>query len=164
MTAPSTVHPPHAILNKTYSIKVIGVGGAGSNAVTHLAREPLGGVSFVVMNTDAPALAQSPVECKLVLGAKTTRGLGAGGDPERGRMAAEEDLEQLRTLCEGADIVFVVAGMGGGTGTGASPVVARVAKEAGALVLSVVVLPFDCEGQRRQRQAQLGLHQLKEAA
>lgn len=164
MTAPHSSVTSHAILNKTYSIKVIGVGGAGCNAVTHLAREPLGGVSFVVMNTDAPALAQSPVECKVVLGAKTTRGLGAGGDPERGRMAAEEDLEQLRALCEGADIVFVIAGMGGGTGTGAGPVVARVAKETGALVLSVVVLPFECEGVRRQRQAQLGLHQLKEAA
>jgi cell division protein FtsZ len=117
-----------------------------------------------VMNTDAPALAQSPVESKLNLGARTTRGLGAGGDPERGRAAAEEDLDKIRDLCEGADVVFVVAGMGGGTGTGASPVVARVAKETGALVLSIVMLPFDCEGSRRARQAQLGLHELKGAA
>jgi cell division protein FtsZ len=104
------------------------------------------------------------VETKVVLGAKSTRGLGSGGDPERGRAAAEEEIEQLRDLCTGADVVFVVAGLGGGTGTGAGPVVARVAKEAGALVLGVVVLPFDCEGTRRQRQAQLGLQELKEAA
>lgn len=151
-------------LKKAFTIKVLGVGGAGCNAVSHLARESFAGVSFAVMNTDAPALAQSPVPAKLNLGAKSTRGLGAGGDPERGRAAAEEDAVQIRALCEGADVVFVVAGLGGGTGTGAGPVVARVAKETGALVLSIVVLPFDCEGSRRARQAQLGLHELKGAA
>jgi cell division protein FtsZ len=151
-------------LKKSFAIKVLGVGGAGCNAVSHLARESFAGVSFAVMNTDAPALAQSPVPAKLNLGAKSTRGLGAGGDPERGRAAAEEDAAQIRTLCEGADVVFVVAGLGGGTGTGAGPVVARVAKETGALVLSIVMLPFDCEGSRRARQAQLGLHELKGSA
>jgi len=151
-------------LTKSFTIKVLGVGGAGCNAVSHLARESFAGVSFAVMNTDAPALAQSPVPTKLNLGAKSTRGLGAGGDPERGRAAAEEDATQIRALCEGADVVFVVAGLGGGTGTGAGPVVARVAKETGALVLSIVMLPFDCEGSRRARQAQLGLHELKSAA
>ncbi len=153
-----------SVLKKSFTIKVLGVGGAGCNAVNHLARESFAGVSFAVMNTDAPALAQSPVPAKLNLGAKSTRGLGAGGDPERGRAAAEEDAAQIRELCEGADVVFVVAGLGGGTGTGAGPVVARVAKETGALVLSIVMLPFDCEGSRRTRQAQLGLHELKGAA
>jgi cell division protein FtsZ len=151
-------------LKKSFTIKVLGVGGAGCNAVSHLARESFAGVSFAVMNTDAPALALAPVPVKLNLGAKSTRGLGAGGDPERGRAAAEEDAAQIRALCEGADVVFVVAGLGGGTGTGAGPVVARVAKETGALVLSIVMLPFDCEGSRRARQAQLGLHELKGAA
>jgi cell division protein FtsZ len=151
-------------LKQSFTIKVLGVGGAGCNAVNHLASDSFNGVTFAVMNTDAPALAQSPVETKLSLGAKTTRGLGAGGDPERGRAAAEEDTDKIRALCAGADVVFVVAGMGGGTGTGASPVVARVAKEAGALVLSIVMLPIDCEGSRRARQAQLGLHELKGAA
>jgi len=151
-------------LKRSFSIKVLGVGGAGCNAVNHLARESFAGVSFVVMNTDAPALARSTVEKKLVLGAKSMRGLGAGGDPARGRSAAQEDISEIRALCEGADVIFVVAGLGGGTGTGAGPVVAQVAKETGALVLAIVVLPFDCEGNRRQRQAQLGLHDLKNAA
>jgi cell division protein FtsZ len=151
-------------LKKSFAIKVLGVGGAGCNAVNHLARESFAGVSFAVMNTDAPALAQSPVPIKLNLGAKSTRGLGAGGDPECGRAAAEEDVAKIGALCEGADVVFVVAGLGGGTGTGAGPVVARVAKETGALVFSIVMLPFDCEGSRRARQAQLGLHELRSAA
>ena len=127
MTPDTGATPETPALKKSFSIKVLGVGGAGCNAVNHLARENFPGVSFAVMNTDAPALAQSPVETKINLGAKSTRGLGAGGDPERGRAAAEEDVAQIRSLCEGADVVFVVAGMGGGTGTGASPVVARIA-------------------------------------
>ena len=164
MNIPTDNSTDYSALKKSFTIKVLGVGGAGCNAVNHLARESFAGVSFAVMNTDAPALAQSPVPAKLNLGAKSTRGLGAGGDPERGRAAAEEDAAQIRALCEGADVVFVVAGLGGGTGTGAGPVVARVAKETGALVLSIVMLPFDCEGSRRARQAQLGLHELKGAA
>ena len=153
-----------AASDKKLSIKVLGVGGAGCNAVAHLARESLDGVSLAVLNTDAAALTQSPVPERLVLGAKTTRGLGAGGDPERGRAAAEEEAVQIRSLCDGANLVFVLAGMGGGTGTGAGPVVARIAKETGALVLGVVVTPFDCEGGRRARQAQLGLQALKRVA
>ena len=152
------------LLKRDFSIKVIGVGGAGGNAVSHLSSEKLDGVSFAVLNTDATALGRSEVETRLVLGSRTTRGLGAGGDPERGRAAAEEDAARIRALCEQTDIVFLVAGLGGGTGTGAGPVVARLAKEAGALVLAVVMLPFECEGARRQRQAQLGLQELKNAA
>jgi cell division protein FtsZ len=147
-----------------FRMKVLGVGGAGCNAVTHIARSPFEGVEFVALNTDAAALAQSTVQHRIVLGQKLTRGMGAGGDPERGRAAAEEDLKTLKTICEGSDVIFVVAGMGGGTGTGASPVIARVAKECGALVLGMLVLPFDWEGGRRLRQAQLGLHEMKAAA
>ena len=147
-----------------FRIKVIGVGGAGCNAVTHIARSPFEGVEFIALNTDAAALAQSAVENKLVLGQKLTRGMGAGGDPERGRGAAEEDAARLKAICDGSDVVFVIAGMGGGTGTGASPVIARIAKECGALVLGMLVLPFDWEGGRRLRQAQLGLHEMKAAA
>ena len=142
------------LLKRDVSIKVIGIGGAGGNAVSHLSAEKLAGVSFSILNTDATALGRLEVETRLVLGSRTTRGLGAGGDPERGRAAAEEDAARIRGLCEQTDIVFLVAGLGGGTGTGAGPVVARLAKEAGALVLAVVILPFDCEGARRQRQAQ----------
>ena len=151
------------VLKKEFLIKVIGVGGAGGNAVAHLAPQRFNGVSFAVLNTDSAALAQNRVATKINLGCKSMRGLGAGGDPERGRAAAEEDIEQIRALCEGSDVVFVVAGLGGGTGTGAGPVAARVAKEAGALVLAIVMLPFECEGSRRQRQALLGLHELKAA-
>ena len=164
MNNPTDSAPETSALKKSFNITVLGVGGAGCNAVNHLSRESFPGVSFAVMNTDAPALAQSPVATKLNLGAKSTRGLGAGGDPDRGRAAAMEDETPIRVLCAGADVVFVVAGLGGGTGTGASPVVARIAKETGALVLSIVMLPFDCEGSRRTRQAQLGLHELKGAA
>lgn len=144
-----------------FRIKVIGVGGAGCNAVTHISRSPFEGVEFIALNTDAAALSQSTIENKIVLGQKLTRGMGAGGDPERGRGAAEEDAARLKALCEGSDVVFVIAGMGGGTGTGASPVIARIAKDCGALVLGMLVLPFDWEGGRRLRQAQLGLHEMK---
>lgn len=164
MTSEQENHAEKTMLNKTFSIRVIGVGGAGGNAVGHLWRESLAGVTFAVANTDTKALSHSPVERKLILGSKSIRGLGAGGDPEVGKSAAEEDVEELRNLCAGADIVFVVAGLGGGTGTGASPVLARVAKESGALVLGIVMLPFECEGLRRQRRALLGLHELKSAA
>ena len=151
-------------LSKTFQLKVIGIGGAGCNAVAHLARTSLNAVEYAALNTDAAALKRTAVENQISLGFKTMRGLGAGGDPERGRAAAEEDADKIRALCAGADLVFLVAGLGGGTGTGAGPVVARIAKESGALVLSMVVLPFDCEGTRRQRQAQSGLHDIKKAA
>src|SRR5215212_6001868 len=118
-------------LKRGFQIKVLGVGGAGCNAVCHISRTPFDGVEFIAINTDAAALAQTSVSNKLVLGEKLTRGMGAGGDPERGRGAAEEDAARLKTLCEGADVVFIAAGMGGGTGTGASPVIAHLAKQCG---------------------------------
>jgi cell division protein FtsZ len=164
-----TTQPEAMITNRVshnrISIHVVGIGGAGCNAVNQLReQQQFEGVQFAVLNTDAVALNQCPVESKLMLGSKTTRGLGAGGDPERGRAAALEDVEKIGALCAGAGVLFVVAGLGGGTGTGASPVVARLAKEMGALVLSIVILPFDCEGAKRQQQAQLGLQHLKDAA
>jgi cell division protein FtsZ len=149
---------------KKFLVKVIGVGGAGGNAVEYMARQDFAGVAFTAINTDAQALAQLSVPDRVTLGDKLTRGLGTGGDPEMGRAAAEEDVEKLRALCAGADILCVVAGLGGGTGTGAGPVVAKLARESGALVLGIVTLPFEFEGSRRQRQAQLGLRELKSAA
>src|SRR6185436_5453977 len=116
-------------VTRSFRIKVFGVGGAGGNAVNHIARAPFDGVEFIALNTDAAALRQLEVGSKVVLGEKLTRGMGAGGDPERGRAAAEEDAVKLKSLCEGADVVFIAAGMGGGTGTGASPVIAHLAKE-----------------------------------
>ena len=151
-------------IKTSFAIKVIGVGGAGCNALAQMAGECLEGVAYAALNTDAPVLARSPVATRIILGSKSTRGLGAGGDPERGRAAAEEDIGPIRSLCEGADIVFVVAGLGGGTGTGAAPVVARTAHEMGALVLAIVFLPFDCEGNRRQNVALEGLEQLQAEA
>jgi cell division protein FtsZ len=156
--------PETAATDKKFSLKVFGVGGAGGNAVDYMVTGEFGEVSFMAINTDAKALGNLKLPEKMTLGSKLTRGLGTGGDPEMGRAAAEEDLEKIRGLCAGADVIFVVAGMGGGTGTGAGPVIARLAKESGALVLGLVTLPFDFEGARRQRQAQLGLRDLKNAA
>jgi cell division protein FtsZ len=156
--------PPTPSAVRRLTMKLFGVGGAGGNALAHIVQSGLEGVECVAINTDAAALERCPVPHKLLLGSRLTRGLGAGGDPERGRAAAEEDLEKLRAWCVGADLVFVLAGLGGGTGTGASPILAELARQSGALVLGMVVLPFDWEGQRRQRQAQLGLAQLKGAA
>ncbi len=149
---------------KKFSLKVFGVGGGGGNAIDYMARQEFAGVSFMAVNTDAQALSQLGVAGRMTLGAKLTRGLGTGGDPEMGRAAAEEDTEKIRALCAGADVVCVVAGLGGGTGTGAGPVVARLAKESGALVLGIATLPFEFEGARRLRQAQLGLRDLKAEA
>ena len=159
-----TNQPTETGLTKKLTLKVFGVGGAGCNAADYMARQDFGGVSITAINTDAQALAQLTTVEKMALGVKLTRGLGTGGDPEMGRAAAEEDVEKIRALCAGADIVCVVAGLGGGTGTGAGPVVARMAKENGALVLGIVTLPFEFEGARRSRQAQLGLRDLKRAA
>jgi len=146
------------------AIKVLGVGGAGGNAVSHLSAQAFPGVAFAVLHTDAMALRQFNVGTKLSLGSRKICGLGAGGDPARGRAAAEEDEEAIRALVADANIVFIIAGLGGGTGTGASPVVARIAKECGALVLAIVITPFEVEGGKRMRQAQLGLQELKGAA
>lgn len=141
-------------------IKVVGVGGGGSNAVTRMLQEGLGGIEFYVLNTDKQALAASPVANKIAIGKKLTSGLGAGADPSIGRQAALEDTEQIIEILEGADMVFVTAGLGGGTGTGAAPVVASLAKELNALTVAVVTKPFAFEGSRRMRQAERGLAEL----
>ena len=160
-----TNQPPEgAPLGKKFSLKVFGVGGAGGNATEYMTHQALDGVQFIAVNTDAQALTQLGVSERLTLGSKLTRGLGTGGDPELGRAAAEEDADKVRALCAGADVICVVAGLGGGTGTGAGPVIARLAKESGALVLGIVTLPFEFEGARRGRQAQLGLRDLKSEA
>lgn len=141
-------------------IRVFGVGGGGSNAVARMLNEGISGVDFCVLNTDAQALAVSPVPRKLAIGSKVTNGLGAGSDPAVGRQAALEDTEQIIDLLEGADMVFVTAGMGGGTGTGAAPVVASLAKELGALTVAIVTKPFAFEGPKRRKQAEQGLAEL----
>src|SRR5512140_3301306 len=138
-------------------IKVIGVGGAGQNAVNRMMDEGIQGVEFIAVNTDAQALMLSRAPIRVRLGDKLTRGLGAGGDPEIGRKAAEESSDELYSALKGADMVFVAAGMGGGTGTGAAPVVAQVAKECGALTIGVVTRPFTFEGGRRSQGAELGI-------
>src|SRR5437667_2749853 len=141
-------------------IRVFGVGGGGSNAVARMLNEGLAGVEFCVLNTDSQALAASPVPNKLAIGTKITNGLGAGSDPAVGRQAALEDTEKIIDLLEGSDMVFVTAGLGGGTGTGAAPVVASLAKELGALTVAVVTKPFAFEGPKRRKQAENGLAEL----
>jgi cell division protein FtsZ len=144
------------------TLKVIGVGGAGGNAVNGMVQGGLSGVEFVGMNSDAQVLDQSLATVKVRLGNSTTQGLGCGGRPEVGRQAAEESVEDIRESVRGADMVFVTAGMGGGTGTGGSPVVARVAREEGALTVAVVTKPFAFEGRQRARQAEEGLSALRD--
>ena len=144
-------------------IKVIGVGGGGSNAVAHMLESGLEGVEFHVLNTDIQALRASPVPNKLAIGSKITQGRGAGADPEVGKQAALEDTERILEVLQGADMVFVTAGMGSGTGTGAAPVVASMAKEMNALTVAVVTMPFAFEGERRIRQAEEGLAKLAES-
>ena len=141
-------------------IRVFGVGGGGSNAVARMLDQGLGGVEFCILNTDVQALAASPVPNQLAIGSKITHGLGAGSNPSVGRQAALEDTERIIDLLEGADMVFVTAGLGGGTGTGAAPVVASLAKELGALTVAVVTKPFAFEGPKRRRQAEEGLMEL----
>ncbi len=144
------------------NIKVIGVGGGGGNAVNRMIKAGLSGVEFWAMNTDAQVLEMSSASKKIQLGAKLTSGLGAGGNPSIGEKAAEESREDLLVALDGSDMVFVTAGMGGGTGTGAAPVVAKIAKELGALTIGVVTKPFQFEGKRRMTQALQGLEKLKE--
>jgi len=145
-------------------IKVIGVGGAGQNAVNRMIDEGIQGVEFIAANTDAQALTLSKAPVRVRLGDKLTRGLGAGGDPEVGRKAAEESADDLYNVLKGADMVFVTAGMGGGTGTGAAPVVSQVSKECGALTIGVVTRPFTFEGGRRSQSAEAGIAKMKEHA
>ncbi|WP_315007164.1 cell division protein FtsZ [uncultured Granulicatella sp.] len=142
-------------------IKVIGVGGAGNNAVNRMIDEGVQGVEFIVANTDTQALANSKAETKIQLGPKLTKGLGAGSLPDIGLKAAEESEERIREALSGADLIFVTAGMGGGTGTGAAPIVARIAKELGALTVGVVTRPFSFEGPKRGRYAAEGVAQMK---
>lgn len=144
-------------------IKVIGVGGGGNNAVNRMIEHGVQGVEFIAVNTDAQALNLSTAEVKLQIGGKLTRGLGAGANPEVGKKAAEESKEQLEEALRGADMVFVTAGMGGGTGTGAAPVIAQIAKDLGALTVGVVTRPFTFEGRKRQTQAIGGITAMKES-
>ncbi len=145
-------------------IKVVGVGGGGQNAVNRMIDEGIQGVEFIATNTDAQALSLSKAPTRVRLGEKLTRGLGAGGDPEVGRKAAEESSDELYSVLKGADMVFVTAGMGGGTGTGAAPVVSQVSKECGALTIGVVTRPFTFEGGRRSQAADAGVGKMKEHA
>ena len=149
--------------NLTARIKVIGVGGGGGNAVNTMIRSKLTGVDFLVANTDAQALERSQALNKIQLGEAVTKGLGAGANPEVGRRAALENQDQLKEHLSGSDMVFITAGMGGGTGTGGAPVIARLAREAGALTVGVVTKPFVFEGKRRLRQAEEGIEELKES-
>ena len=145
-------------------IKVIGVGGGGCNAVNRMIEEGLMGIEFIAVNTDAQALVMSRASTRVRIGDKSTRGLGSGGNPEIGNKAAEESREELRQVLSGSDMVFVTAGLGGGTGTGAAPIVAEVARECGALTIGVVTRPFTFEGSRRQAAAEVGINALKEHA
>jgi len=141
-------------------IKVIGLGGGGSNAITRMVREDIKGVEFIAMNTDAQALAVTEAPIRIQLGEKLTRGLGVGGDHNLGQRAAEESRDELKELVSGADMVFVTCGMGGGTGTGAAPVVAEIAKQSGALTIAVVTKPFSFEGVHRSQVANEGINRL----
>lgn len=148
--------------NENAVIKVIGVGGGGSNAVEHMLAEHIEGVEFICANTDAQALKNSSAKVHLQLGNQITKGLGAGSNPEVGRQAAEEDRERIKELLDGSDMVFITAGMGGGTGTGAAPVVAQIAKELGILTVAVVTRPFTFEGRQRGIAAAEGMKNLSE--
>jgi cell division protein FtsZ len=143
-------------------IKVVGVGGGGSNAVNRMIEEGLAGIEFVAVNTDAQALLLSNAPTRVRIGDKLTRGLGAGGNPEMGQRAAEESAEDLYEVLKGSDMVFIAAGIGGGTGTGAAPIIAQIAKEIGALTIGVVTRPFTFEGAKRAQSAEAGIGQLKE--
>jgi cell division protein FtsZ len=147
---------------ETAKIKVIGLGGGGSNAVNRMMASRFTGVDFIVANTDLQALRASPVTVRIQLGASVTKGLGAGSNPEIGRSAAQEDRDQIKHVLAGADMVFVTAGLGGGTGTGSAPVVAAIAKELGILTVAVVTKPFVFEGRKRAQQAEAGLQELRE--
>ena len=150
------------VYDQIAKIRVFGVGGAGCNAVNRMVEEKVQGVEFYVCNTDVQSLNLSNCENKIVLGKETTKGLGAGSNPEVGKKAAVESEDQIRAAIEGADMVFIAAGMGGGTGTGAAPVFAKIAKDAGCLTVGIVTKPFDFEGRKRNDQANVGLEQLKE--
>jgi cell division protein FtsZ len=146
--------------NQGAIIKVVGVGGGGGNAVTHMVNSGIEGVDFICINTDAQALKHSKVKTSLQIGSNITKGLGAGADPEVGRQAAMEDRDRIVELIEGSDMIFITAGMGGGTGTGAAPIVAQVARELGILTVAVVTKPFEMEGSKRTALADQGINEL----
>lgn len=148
-------------LEKSAMIKVIGVGGGGCNAVNRMVEAELKGVDFIAVNTDRQALNRCLAETKIQIGEKLTKGLGAGANPEVGQKAAEETLDEITALLDGADMVFITAGMGGGTGTGAAPIIAKAAKDMGILTVGVVTKPFSFEGAKRRKQAELGINFLK---
>src|SRR5580693_3196687 len=150
--------------NASPVVKIIGVGNAGIAMLGALDPAEFAAAQLAVVNTDAGAFADSPATVKIHLENKLLRGLGSGGDPERSRAMAEEHFSTLKSACEGANVVFILAGLGGGSGSGISPILARSAREAGALALAFVTLPFDCEGNRRESQAQQALEHLKSAA
>ena len=154
MDNPPNELPLEALTDRDVGIKLIGVGGGGSNAVDRLKMENLDRLQLAVVNTDFKALNTSPVQDKILIGTTVTRGLSAGGDPVLGYEAADADREKITDIVRGTDLVFIVAGLGGGTGSGAAPVVAEVAMEAGALVIAFVTLPFSFEGGRRRKQAE----------
>src|SRR6059036_4315694 len=143
-------------------IKVVGIGGGGVNAVNRMIEAGLKGVEFIAMNTDAPALLMSEADVKLDIGRETTRGLGAGSNPEVGLRAAEEHRTEIEEILKGSDMVFITAGEGGGTGTGGAPVVAKIARSLGALTIGVVTRPFAFEGRRRAHSAEEGIANLRE--
>jgi cell division protein FtsZ len=160
-TNPRAQQQPTYIENPA-QIRVMGVGGGGSNAVNRMIEQGIQGVEFVAINTDAQALMLANAPQRLRIGEKLTKGLGSGGHPEVGEKAAQESAEEIKALLKGADMVFVTCGMGGGTGTGAAPVIAKLAKETGALTIGVVSKPFTFEGARRRRVAEDGINRLKE--
>lgn len=153
---------PRSSIENFAQIRVVGIGGGGSNAVDRMIEAGLQGVDFIAVNTDAQALMLSKAPLRVRIGGKLTKGLGSGGDPTIGERAAEESLEDLREVIKGADMVFLTAGMGGGTGTGASPVIGRIAKESGALTIGIVTRPFNFEGVRRAKAAEEGIANLRD--
>ncbi|MDI1318721.1 MAG: cell division protein FtsZ [bacterium] len=161
MSLPPHELPLEALTDRDVGIKLIGIGGGGSNAVDRLKMENLDRLQLAVINTDLKALSTSPVQDKILIGTSLTRGLSAGGDPELGLKAAEADADKIAEIVKGTDLVFLVAGLGGGTGSGAAPVVAEIAAEAGAVVIAFVTLPFTFEGGRRRKQAEEALAELR---
>jgi cell division protein FtsZ len=162
MSTPVTRKPQQPYVENVAQIKVLGIGGGGSNAVNRMIEAGIQGVEFVAINTDAQALMLSQAPHRLRIGDKLTKGLGSGGNPDIGQKAAEESEEEIKALIKGADMVFVTAGIGGGTGTGAAPVIARVSREMGSLTIGVVTRPFSFEGTRRNRAADEGITRLKD--
>ena len=149
------------VFDSGVNIKVIGVGGGGNNAVNRMISTNIRGVEFIAVNTDSQAIDTSCAAKKLVIGDKITRGKGAGSNPEIGKRSAEESIDAIREILDGTDMVFITAGMGGGTGTGAAPVIAKAAKEMGVLTIGIVTKPFSFEGKRRYLQAEAGITELQ---